>query len=80
MKKLSLIGAMALMLFSCSKDDSTSKDCNCGKVTGKQTLMSGQQTFSILQVKNYCSGETHPITVEGTQGTIGGEWCTNSGD
>lgn len=78
MKKTILILAMALMS-SCSTDETTNTDCNCGEVIQSTSFnvvngQGGVYTFSIIKLKNNCTQEIIDAEVNGVV-PVGTQYC-----
>lgn len=79
MKKTILILAMALMSFSCSTEESTTSDCNCGEVIQSTSfnLVNGQggvDVFSVVKIKNNCTDEIVQTQLDGSI-PVGSQIC-----
>ena len=60
MKKAILILAVAVMSLSCSTEDNTPPNCNCGEVTESTSFnvvngQGGVTVFSVIKIKNNCT-------------------------
>lgn len=75
MKKL-LFLALALGIMSCSTDEENinQPDCGCGVIIEKN-YFSGVANFTILKVKNNCTGQITTIELDGNVGTLNGQYC-----
>ena len=79
MKKTIMILAMAVMSFSCSTEDETTNDCNCGQVIQSTSFNvvngeGGVDVFSIVKIKNNCSDEVVQTQLDGSI-PVGSEIC-----
>jgi hypothetical protein len=79
MRKTIIILAMALMSFSCSTEDETTNDCNCGQVIQSTSFNvvngeGGVDVFSIVKIKNNCSDEVVQTQLDGSI-PVGSEIC-----
>jgi hypothetical protein len=68
MKKLILSALLISALTSCSTDgnsssNSTNNDCNCGKVIECTNFFIPNQNFTLLKVKNNCTGIIKTVNV-----------------
>lgn len=80
MKTKILIAFILLFSFgaSCTPDELPSNtNCSCGTITEKVTFYN--PTFTLIKVKNNCSGEVKQKELTGTQPSlhIGDEYCNN---
>ena len=79
MKKI-IIGILVMSLYSCSKNDriDNTVNCNCGTVEVSNTfnlaVPGGLHQFSVMTVKNNCSGITKQIQRDGLY-SVGNQIC-----
>ena len=72
MKKLIIILAIAFTFVSCSPEQTnTSSDCDCGQIIQSNSFnlinqQGGITVFSVLKIKDNCTGEIVTIQKDGT--------------
>lgn len=74
-----MILAMAFMSFSCSTEDETTNNCNCGEVIQSTSFnvvngQGGVDVFSIVRIQNNCTDEISQMQLDGTV-NVGNEIC-----
>lgn len=79
MKKL-LLSTVLLFSFgaSCepeSINEESNLNCKCGTIIDKAFYNIPNSSFTVLKVKNDCTGITETIQVAGNQGTQNIKWC-----
>lgn len=80
MKKLILSALLFSALTSCSTDDnsssnSTNNDCNCGQVVQCTSFNMPTSSFTVLKVKNNCTGELTTVNIPGTHQLLNTQYC-----
>ena len=69
-KLLLLIGLCAI---GCTTDNQEEVNCKCGTIIEK--VYFNFPSFTVLKVKNDCTGNVETINVNGNQGELNGKWC-----
>jgi len=69
-KLLLLIGLCAI---GCTTDNEQPVNCDCGTVISKMHFTFPD--FTVLKVKNDCTGEVKQYNLDGNQGELNGKWC-----
>lgn len=78
MKKVILLLILAMVLIGCSSSDqeqSVQQNCNCGVVIEKANFNIPNYNFTVLKVKNNCTGEIKTIDVPGNVSAVGQQYC-----
>ena len=71
--KLTLL-AIAFTVLSCSTDSENQEvNCSCGTVISKMHFTF--PNFTVLQVKNDCTGEVKTVNLDGDQYTLNDKYC-----
>jgi len=75
-KLLLLVLAFGLMSSTCSTDDEQTSDldCNCGLIVDK-VYFPAPSNFTILKIKDNCTGEVVQREYDGNKGQLNTEWC-----
>ena len=73
--KLTLL-LFASLAIGCTTDNEE-PNCNCGTIIKKTYAppFASAPDFTVLQVKNDCTGEIKTVAVDGNQGELNGKWC-----
>lgn len=80
MKKLILSALLIGTLLSCSSSDddssnSNQNDCNCGQVIQCMNFYIPNAPFTVIKVKNNCTGEIKTVNLDGTQLLLNTQYC-----
>ena len=74
--KTKLLLLLSLCAIGCTSNE-TETNCKCGTITEKVYVppFASAPDFTVLKVKNDCSGEVTTISLDGNQGELNGKWC-----
>lgn len=70
--------AFGLMSSTCEPEEieQPQTDCNCGVIVEK-VFFGNPNNFTLLQVRNNCTGEVTQVELDGNIGTVGNQWCND---
>ena len=76
--KTKLLLILFLIITACSNEELSQEqqDCNCGTIVEK-IFFSGVAPFTILKIKNNCTGQIMQIELDGNVGTLNGQYCND---
>ena len=77
MRKLLLSAVLFYALTSCTTNDSpaTNTDCDCGQVVECTSFNLPTSSFTVIKVKNNCTGIIKTVNLQGTQSLLNMQYC-----
>jgi hypothetical protein len=71
--KTKLLLLIGLCTLGCTTDNTEEIDCGCGTIISKMHFTF--PNFTVLKVKNDCTGVVEQLNLDGNQGELNGKWC-----